>query len=73
MSGTYGEQFFRAELAKRLSEAHVMKANHLVQGLAKDHADYRERIGYLEALRDVTAWIEEITDTMTAKPPQRKA
>jgi hypothetical protein len=43
----------------REKQAEMTKA--LLQGVAVDYADYRDRAGYLRGLSNVVSWMEKIT------------
>lgn len=71
MSG-YADRHWH-ELAARIEQEFAARRHQLAQGLAKSHEEYRERVGYLNALRDIGAWSEEIGRAMDAKPTKREA
>ena len=48
-------------LRTKLTEAQAKGAAELAAGLAADHTNYRERCGYLRALRHVEEWITELS------------
>lgn len=57
-----GSTWFHRELGKRLVEAEVASSRALVDGAAADFSDYRYRVGFHSALRQVQAMCEEIAD-----------
>lgn len=52
------ESFTR--LAKAIDESKTEATDHLCAGGAQDYADYRERAGYLRALKDITENMQRI-------------
>jgi hypothetical protein len=62
-----------AELHAKIDKTYTDKAEQLAKGLAATHEEYRERVGYLNALRDLAAWQAEIEHSLDAKPPKRDA
>lgn len=57
-----------SELVTRIELEYADRRQQLAQGFAKSHDEYRERVGYLNALRDIGHWSEEIVRSMDAKP-----
>lgn len=44
---------------KRIEKETFERIGRIAAGTATDFADYRERVGYVRALNDVTTWFEE--------------
>lgn len=57
-----------SELVIRIEREYSDRNQQLAQGFAKSFEEYRERVGYLTALRDIGRWSEEIIRSMDAKP-----
>lgn len=55
-----GSTLFQRELVKRLQEAIVAGDQILVTGNCKTFDDYRYRVGFQSALRQVEGMVEEI-------------
>ena len=60
MSLTYSDRYHRDQLVARIKDERMARTAQLGEGLASDYQDYRERIGYLNALRDVLGWSDDI-------------
>jgi hypothetical protein len=60
---TYTDRTYAGRLRMRLRDSYDQKMEQLLQ--AKDFPDYRERVGYLRALKDVTAIMEEVNQELT--------
>jgi hypothetical protein len=58
------ESEFERRLKSRLTEIHERKVAGLVQGFAKDYSEYRQHVGYLAALNDFGAVLNEISSDM---------
>lgn len=73
MTGHYGsfasfsDRHWTALVAK-IDQEYADRTKQLAAGFAKSHDEYRERVGYLTALRDIAAWSEEIARSMDARP-----
>ncbi len=63
---TYVERSWAGSLTAKLSEQYERRAADLVRGDAEDYANYRERCGYLAALRDVQTLMNEATKEITS-------
>lgn len=46
--------------------------DHLGDASASDYADYRDRCGYLRALRDVAAWCEDVKAQDDERPDETR-
>ncbi|HEX3587781.1 MAG TPA: hypothetical protein VH024_17410 [Candidatus Angelobacter sp.] len=57
---TFADSYFQAKLYERMDEEHQTRGFQLIEGFYKTYEEYRERVGYLRALRDVRAWGDEI-------------
>jgi hypothetical protein len=51
---------FWKELLSQIEIERGMAIENNATGSATDWSDYRERVGYIRALGDVTGWIEEM-------------
>lgn len=60
MSLTYADRYHQAQLHARINDERRARSEQLATGLASSMEDYRERIGYLAALRDVLLWSDDI-------------
>lgn len=58
------ESAFERRLKSALAEISEREVGGLVQGYAKDYAEYSKRVGYLAALKHFAAVLEEISDDM---------
>lgn len=56
----FADRTLVAALTARLEELAAVKSGGLLDGLANDYADYKGRVGYLRAIRDVQAAITTI-------------
>ncbi len=54
---------FGRRLQKRLEEARVQQAGHILSGMM-EHPDYKLAAGYWKALNDVATWCDEIDQQM---------
>ncbi len=52
---------FHQRLVKRLQEERESKTDNMLSGFL-DHLAYKRECGYLEALRNVQAWCDEIDE-----------
>ena len=68
MTLTFTDRGYRSALIEKITMQHEDGASALVNGLASDATDYRGRVEYLRALRDVLSWGEDIYATMNAEP-----
>ena len=74
------QNLFLRKLAERINSVISTKTGQLIdpKSRAKDHADYVGRAEYIQALNDVTQWMEEIqrdlnrpdTDPRISRPGQ---
>ena len=64
MTLTFADRYYQTALHERINMERASRAQHLADGLASSHEDYRERVGYLSALRDVLLWSEDITQSL---------
>ena len=55
---------FHARLVKRLDELLNQKCQNIVNGSPADWGEYKYRIGYVKAINDVLAEMEEIVKRM---------
>jgi hypothetical protein len=65
--------FLGRKLLERLREKEAVLQPILLAGRAQDFADYKQRAGYLEGLRDAIRWIEEISLEDERRPNARNA
>jgi hypothetical protein len=68
MTPTFSDRQFRGALHAKISQQYENNAAALVDGLASDAVDYKGRVEYLRALRDVLSWSEDIQAEMNAEP-----
>jgi len=54
---------FMNRLIKMIGDAERVAVEQLATGSAADHADYRDRCGYLRGLAHVRLWCKEIADS----------
>jgi hypothetical protein len=52
--------YFRHRLGTLIEEKQTEMMKRLMQGVAVDFADYKERAGYLKGLADVIDWMNQI-------------
>lgn len=57
-------QEFHAKLIKRLDEILNQKCQNIVNGSPADWGEYRYRVGYVKAINDVLAEMEDIAKKM---------
>jgi hypothetical protein len=57
---TYADKYHQTQLHARINDERMARSEQLATGLAASMEDYRERIGYLTALRDVLGWSDDI-------------
>lgn len=57
------DRVFMRRLMKRIIDEQNDRVGQLASGSAADHADYRNRCGYIQALEHVRLWCEEIAET----------
>jgi hypothetical protein len=53
--------YFGHRLSKMIEEKQAEMIKRLLQGVAVDYADYKDRSGYLRALSDVVDWMDQIS------------
>lgn len=71
MSGGLGDRHWQM-LTERMREAYEQRRDQLAQGYATDFADYNRRVGYIDCLREITVWSNDIIESMDARPPQAR-
>lgn len=57
-----GSTWFQKEIERRIRDIAEDRTNALLANAAYDFADYRHRVGYLQALGDVLAICESVED-----------
>ena len=53
--------YFSRLLLEKIQAKQAEMMKRLMQGVATDYADYKDRAGYLRALSEVVTWMEDIT------------
>lgn len=62
---------FHRRLHNLIAEKYNTRQEQLVSGIAATIQDYKEQVGYLQALRDLLDWADEIEDDMYGKKPKK--
>lgn len=68
MTVNFSDRQFQNQLRAKIDEEHQTRAGQLTTGLASTVEDYRGRVEYLRALRDVLSWSDDITALMNHDP-----
>ena len=64
MSFTYGDRDFATRLKEKLAEVTDQKTAELANGNATDFAGYRERVGFIMAIKFIGRLAEDIERAM---------
>lgn len=54
-------------LKKRILQEFDDRLDGIIAGVPKEYADYRERVGYMRALKDAIAWLDEVQEKVNAQ------
>ena len=65
----FADRYFANRLESWAENRFAERSGQLAAGLAEDHADYRNRVGYLECLNDLLAEMQVAEREMS---PQRQ-
>ena len=60
------------KLLARIETEISTRAEHIIQNKAVDHADYKARCAYIQALRDVVAWDKDIQRELSRPEDARR-
>jgi hypothetical protein len=61
------ESYFHKLLRNRIGEEILSRTSYLAEGSAIDFPDYRYRVGYLQALRDVVEMCSDIERALNSE------
>lgn len=64
----FGDRYFEQKIQQWAKAKISERSLELMNGMADDHANYRERVGYIAALQDLLAEMQVTEREMTARP-----
>lgn len=53
-------------LKKRILQEFDDRLDGIIAGVPKEYSEYREKVGYMRALKDTIAWLDEVQEKVNA-------